>query len=77
MIEVKPRLIKLINERKKIDPSFNQRKLASISGLTEGTISRFDRQSRYDISNLFTIADALGVKIEDLFEINNIKYNKK
>jgi transcriptional regulator with XRE-family HTH domain len=68
---VKPRLSEIIDERKKNDPSFNQRKVALLSGLTEGTISRFDRQSRYEITNLFKIADALNVKIEDLFQVTS------
>jgi transcriptional regulator with XRE-family HTH domain len=64
-----PRLKEIIQEKRQTDPSFNQRKLASISGLTEGTISRFDRQSRYEIANLFKVASALDVKIEDLFRV--------
>jgi transcriptional regulator with XRE-family HTH domain len=74
MIEVKPILRKIITEKRQTDPTFNQKQLAAITGLSEPAISRFDRQTRYDINTIFIIARALNLNVEDLFEVedNNI-----
>ncbi|MED3911223.1 helix-turn-helix transcriptional regulator [Peribacillus simplex] len=51
----------------------NGKELAALAGVTEPTISRFDSQSRYDIDVLVSVSKALGVTIEELFEINEHK----
>lgn len=43
--------------------------LAELSGVTQATISRFDRQIRYDINVLISLSRALGVTIEELFTV--------
>ncbi|MCI1763631.1 helix-turn-helix domain-containing protein [Heyndrickxia oleronia] len=63
-IKVTPKLSKLLKER-----NMKQIELSILTGLPQGTISRFDRTNRHDDLNLFIIARALNVNIEDLFEI--------
>lgn len=46
-----------------------QKEFAEMVGVKEATISRFDSQTRYDIDVLVSVSKALGVTIEDLFEI--------
>ncbi|NSL51719.1 helix-turn-helix domain-containing protein [Calidifontibacillus erzurumensis] len=62
--KVTPRLNKILEER-----GWKQKDLAAKAGTTEATISRFDRQNRYDIETLVIISRALGLSIEDLFII--------
>ncbi|MCY9026525.1 transcriptional regulator [Priestia megaterium] len=62
--DVKPRLGEILKERE-----LRQKDLAKMSNLTEATISRFERQSRYEISTLVAISKALDLSIEDLFVI--------
>jgi DNA-binding Xre family transcriptional regulator len=69
MIVAKPKLRKIIRQRQKTIPDFNQRKLAELAHLPEPAISRFDKQERFDINNLFAIARALHLNVEDLFEV--------
>jgi transcriptional regulator with XRE-family HTH domain len=71
MHTVIPILKQIIVERQKIDPEFNQRKLAELSKVPQAAISRFDRQERFDINNLFSIASALDLKIDDLFKVKD------
>lgn len=63
-IKVRPRLAALLRER-----GMTQLELSEKTGIPQTTISRFLRsaQGRYD--HLFAYARALGVKIEDLFEV--------
>jgi len=60
---VKPKLGKILKER-----GITQMELSHMSGVTQGSISRFDLNSRHQASHLFSIASALDLKIEDLFE---------
>ncbi|QSX24174.1 helix-turn-helix transcriptional regulator (plasmid) [Priestia megaterium] len=46
-----------------------QMKLSEISGVPQSSISRFDRNYQYIDWHLFKTAKALGVSLEDLFEI--------
>ncbi|MEM5009239.1 helix-turn-helix transcriptional regulator [Niallia taxi] len=62
---VKPKLRELLKESK----FANQKEFASVVGVKEPTISRFDSQSRYDIQTLVLISRALNVTIDDLFII--------
>ncbi|MCP3025393.1 helix-turn-helix transcriptional regulator [Halobacillus sp. A5] len=68
LINVKPRLNKIMKERK-----LTQMKLSEMSGVTQGSISRFDNKTRHEASHLFSIAKALNLKIEDLFEYDEDK----
>lgn len=63
-MKVKPNLNKLLKDR-----NMTQMKLSSLSGVPQGTISRFDQKKRHEASHLFSIANALEVKIEDLFTV--------
>lgn len=43
--------------------------LSQLSGIPQGSISRFDKNTRHEDAHLFAIAKALGLNIEELFEI--------
>jgi len=64
MFVVKPRLNHLMKER-----GLTQMKLSEMSGVPQSSISRFDRNNQHIDWHLFKIAKALGVSLEDLFEI--------
>ncbi|WP_428909062.1 helix-turn-helix domain-containing protein [Niallia sp. Krafla_26] len=49
-----------------------QKELAEKAGVKEATISRFDKQARYDIDVLVSVSMALGKRIEDLFDIEEV-----
>lgn len=66
---VKPRLKELLAKSK----FKNQKEFAEAVGVKEPTISRFDSQTRYDIVTLIAVSRALGVSIEDLFHIEEVK----
>ncbi|MBT2723068.1 helix-turn-helix transcriptional regulator [Bacillus sp. ISL-46] len=59
-----PKLNKILEER-----GLKQIHLAQMTGIPQGTISRFDRSRQHMMSNLITIAKALDLSVEDLFEI--------
>lgn len=63
IVAVKPKLKGLLKEL-----NITQMQLSEMSGIPQGTISRFDRNSRHEASHLFSIAKALGVRIEQLFD---------
>lgn len=63
MIVVKPKLNQILKER-----NMTQMELSKISGVPQGSISRFDKNSRHEDSHLFNIAKALDLNINDLFE---------
>lgn len=63
-IEVTPRLSSLLKER-----GITQTQLSEMSGVPQGSISRFDKNSRHEASHLFAISRVLGVSIEELFEV--------
>lgn len=67
-MKVTPRLSEILAER-----NLRQKDLAEMSGTTEATISRFSRQSRYEIETLIRISNALELKIEDLFVVEDAK----
>ncbi|MDN4073636.1 helix-turn-helix transcriptional regulator [Fictibacillus terranigra] len=67
--EVKPKLLSILKERK-----LTQLQLSEKAGIPQGSISRFDKSSQHTDTHLFAIADALDLKIEDLFEV---KKNEK
>jgi hypothetical protein len=45
--------------------------LSEMSGVPQGSISRFDRNDRHADVHVFAIAKALDVKVEDLFEVTD------
>lgn len=63
-MKVKPRLNELLKQR-----GWTQMKLSEESGVPQGAISRFDKTTQGKYSHLFSLARALGVSVEDLFEI--------
>ena len=63
-VKVKPRLIKILRERK-----ITQMQLSKKSGVPQGSISRFDSRTKHEANHLFSIARALDIDIDDLFEI--------
>ncbi|MCY9588646.1 XRE family transcriptional regulator [Paenibacillus chitinolyticus] len=64
MVIVKPCLNKLLAER-----NLKQIDLATMTGISAPVLSRFDKNTQHVDNHLFTIAKALKVKIDDLFEI--------
>ncbi|WP_028778726.1 helix-turn-helix domain-containing protein [Shimazuella kribbensis] len=64
IIQAKPRLNEILKMR-----NMTQRELEALSGVPQGSISRFDTRKNHDTNHLFSIAYALSLNIEDLFEI--------
>ncbi|CAF1802200.1 helix-turn-helix domain-containing protein [Bacillus subtilis] len=48
---------------------WTQVRLAEASGVPQGSISRFDKNSRHEDWHVFSIAKALEVEVDELFEI--------
>ncbi|MGG1663060.1 helix-turn-helix domain-containing protein [Brevibacillus sp. NRS-1366] len=63
-LQIKPRLNEILTER-----GMTQKQLSELSGVPQGSISRFDKNSRHEDIHLFSIAKALGISVESLFEI--------
>lgn len=63
-IIVSPRLSELLAER-----GLTQTQLSVLSGVPQGSISRFDKNTRHEAAHLFAIAHALNVNVEDLFNV--------
>lgn len=64
IVRAVPQLNKLLKEK-----GWTQMKLSEKSGVPQGSISRFDKNTRHESSHLFSISRALGVSVEDLFEL--------
>ncbi len=64
MLTIKPKLAEILQDR-----CLTQKELADMAGVTQAAVSRFSRNTRYEITHLFAIARALEVSIEDLFEV--------
>lgn len=64
-LTAKPRLMELLKQR-----GWTQKQLAEKTGITQASISRFDRNTQVRHDHLFLIAHVLGVKAEDLFVIH-------
>lgn len=64
MLKVKPNLMPLLKEK-----GITQLQLSETTGIPQGSLSRFDKNSRHESVHLFTIARALGVGVEDLFTV--------
>lgn len=61
-MEVKPKLSEILKER-----NMTQRELSDLTGIPQGSISRFDKNDRVVVRHLFLIARALDISVEDLF----------
>ncbi|MCI4136335.1 helix-turn-helix domain-containing protein [Bacillus vallismortis] len=48
---------------------WTQVRLSEASGVPQGSISRFDKNSRHEDWHVFSIAKALEVEVAELFEI--------
>lgn len=62
LLKAKPRLMEILRER-----GITQTQLSNMSGVPQGSISRFDKNSRHESSHLFSIAKALEVNADQLF----------
>lgn len=67
MIAVTPRLMEVLKEK-----GITQMQLADMSGVPQGSISRFDKNERHVDWHVFAIARALDVSIESLFRVSNV-----
>jgi len=63
-----PRLNEILKERK-----MTQIELSQLTGIPQGTISRFDRNKQHYDEHLVLISKALGITIEDLFHIEEME----
>lgn len=61
---IKPRLMDILREK-----GMTQIELSDITGIPQGSISRFDKNEFFKAHHLFVLSRALGVNIEDLFRI--------
>lgn len=64
MVTIKPRLRELLKER-----GLTQGQLSEMTGIPQASISRFDKNEQHLDWHLFSIAKALGISVEKLFEI--------
>ncbi|WP_202113008.1 helix-turn-helix domain-containing protein [Paenibacillus sp. MMS18-CY102] len=64
MITVRPRLSKILSER-----NMTQTVLAEQAGIPQAAVSRFDKSTQHKDEHLFRISRALGLSIEDLYEV--------
>lgn len=71
-IMAKPCLNKVLKEK-----GMTQKELSDKTGISRSAISRFDRSSQRNDDHLFTIAYALGVRAEELFELTIIEEDNK
>nr|WP_276570730.1 helix-turn-helix transcriptional regulator [Paenibacillus larvae] len=61
---VTPKLNQILKDR-----GLTQMQLSQMTGVPQGSISRFDKNSRHEDAHLFAIARALGITIEELFNV--------
>lgn len=61
---VKPVLGKILKER-----NMTQTQLSNLTGIPQGTISKFDRNKQHQDAHLIAISRALDLAIEELFEV--------
>ncbi|MFU2014792.1 helix-turn-helix domain-containing protein [Peribacillus butanolivorans] len=67
-LKVTPRLGKILKER-----NMTQIKLSELTGIPQGNLSRFDQLVSHKDTHTFLISRALGISIEDLFEIELVQ----
>ncbi|WP_433752283.1 helix-turn-helix domain-containing protein [Paenibacillus amylolyticus] len=66
MTTYKGKLNKIREER-----GITQSQLAVAAGVPQPYISRFDKSEQHNIKNLFAVANALNLKIDELFETDD------
>ena len=64
---VVPKLNKILKERK-----MTQSQLAELTGITQASISRFDRNKQHTDAHLIAISRVLNISIEDLFDVKEV-----
>ncbi|MEC0242008.1 helix-turn-helix transcriptional regulator [Paenibacillus dokdonensis] len=62
MVKVRPNLMALLKEL-----GITQMQLSERTGVPQGSISRFDKNTRHEANHLFSISKSLNVPIEKLF----------
>lgn len=62
--KVTPNLMNILKQR-----NLTQSQLSEDSGVPQGTISRFDKNTRHESMHLFLISRSLGITIEELFVV--------
>lgn len=62
IVQVKPNLQPLLKKM-----GITQMQLSQMSGVPQGSISRFDKNSRHEDAHVFSIARALKVPVDKLF----------
>ncbi|WP_342541013.1 helix-turn-helix transcriptional regulator [Heyndrickxia sp. FSL K6-6286] len=70
-VKVKPNLMNVLKAK-----GMTQVQLSELSGVPQGSISRFDKNNRHVDSHIFAIAKTLDVNISDLFEVEYIYKNE-
>ncbi len=65
MLVVRPKLNQILKSR-----GITQAELSKMSGVPQGSISRFDRNRRHLADHMFLIADALDISVDELFYVN-------
>lgn len=64
---VTPKLAKILK-----GIGMTQQELSNLSGVPQGSISRFDKNTRHDDVHLFAISKILGIVVAELFEVEYI-----
>lgn len=64
MYVVKPKLLKILKER-----NLTQTKLAEMANIPQSAVSRFDKNEQHKDIHLVSISKALGITMEELFDI--------
>ena len=57
------------------DRNMTQTQLSNLTGIPQGTISKFDRNKQHQDVHLIAISKALDLTIEELFEVRSIDGN--
>lgn len=66
-LKITPRLTYILKQR-----NLTQTEIAEMAGIPQAAISRFDRSKQHSDSHLFVISRALGIRIEDLFDVEEV-----
>lgn len=63
-VKVRPNLTTILKNK-----GITQMELSQLTGVPQGSISRFDKNERHEANILFSISRALNLSIEELFII--------
>lgn len=72
MYETNGRLKRILKER-----GMTQRDLERLFGVSQASISRFDKSPRYESAHLIAIAHALNMTIDELFDAKRIEEDEE